>query len=490
MSSIVSCSGILCSAVLYCLYTLQRSILGGNSLPSSSGSQGKSVELSSLSERAAPIYIKDVSLDNINMLQELGESSYGKVYHGQVFGLYGNNTASAVFIKCLQEKPTSDQMFEFREEVANMSDIRHQHILSLLAISTKGLTQCLLYEHLQLGDLRQFLLSQQSRGNCLTSKELMYIVTQVASALEYLSNIQYIHKDVAAHNVVVSHNLNVKLSSLNIVNGVYSASYCTIHNRQLPIRWLPAESITYNRFTTETDIYSYGVLLWESFSGAQQPYSGFTNQEVIEMVRSRQLLACPSLCPPRIYSLMMECWHEVPSKRPTAKEVHQKLRAWYLDNSYAISTTTGPSISASGSTCTAPSHHSSAGVPAGHPNANTNSNHTNLIDVQQGSKTAVDDPALRPGYLKTNHKAVQDDTAPYYSTIDSSYAPDRHTPSSSSFDNASEYTDSTTNPPNSMLPPSYYALTPTHRYASLSRRNNDAEFGTQTTPLFQQTDQV
>ena len=415
------------------------------------------------------------------MLQELGESSYGKVYHGQVFGLYGNNTASAVFIKCLQEKPTHEQHAEFRDEINHMSELRHQHVVSLLAVSTKGITQCLLYEHLQLGDLRQFLLSQHSRGNSLTAKELMYIVTQVASALEYLSNLNYVHKDVAAHNVIVSHNLNVKLSKLSIIHGVHSANYCTIHNKLLPIRWLPSECITYNKFSSETDVYSYGVLLWESFSAAQQPYAGFTNQEVIEMVRSRQLLACSNQCPPRLYSLMVECWHETPSKRPTAKEVHQKLRAWYLDNSYAISTTTGPSISASGSTCTAPSHHSSSGVPASYPLNNQN----NLTDVQ-GSKTCVDEGIARPGYIK-------EDTAPYYSTIDSSFEPNggRHTPSSSSFDNASEYTDST-NPPliNSKQPPNYYASTPTHRYASLSRRHNDNEFGTQTTPLFSQTDQV
>lgn len=421
------------------------------------------------------------------MLQELGESGYGKVYHGQVFGLYGNNTASAVFIKCLQEKPSPNQQAEFREEIASVSELRHQHIVSLLAVSTKGITQCLLYEHLQLGDLKQFLLSQQSRGNCLTSKELMYMVTQVASALEYLAGLQCVHRDVAAHNIIVSHNLNVKLSQLNIIHGVHSSDYCTLHNSLLPIRWLPSESITYNKFSSETDVYSYGVLLWECFGGAQQPYAGFTNQEVIEMIRSRQLLACPSQCPPRIYSLMMECWHETPSKRPTAKEVHQKLRAWYLDNSYAISTTTGPSISASGSTCTAPSHHSSSGMPASNPN----SNHTNVTDLQ-GSKSAIDE-GLRPGYLK-------EDPAPYYSTIDSSYEPNggRHTPSSSSFDNASQYTDSTNPPPisshqppiSSHQPPNYYAVTPTHRYASLNRRQNDSEFGAQTAPLFTQTDQV
>ena len=451
-------------------------ISGRHSIPSSNGSQAKSVELSSISEKAA-VFIKEVSLDNINMLQELGLGAYGKVYHGQVVGLYGNNTASAVFINCLEEKATADQVAEFRDEASSLSEIRHQHILSLLGVSTKGLTQCLLYEFLQLGDLRQFLLSQQSHGTMLSSKELMYILTQVASALEYLATQHYIHKDVAAHNVIVSHNLNVKLSNLKITQGVHSANYCTIHNKLLPIRWLPPESITYNRFTLDTDIFSYGVLLWEAFSSAQLPYAGFSNQEVIEMVRSRQLLACPNACPPRIYSLMMECWHETPDKRPTAKEVHQKMRAWYLDNSYALSTTgTGQSASG-GSTCTAPSHHSSQG-PVPHPNATEGSN---------------DLTAIRPGYLQPNGG---EPVAPYYSTIDS-YKHNLDSPTScSSYDQTeSEYTESASIPPVAPLvnnlPPNYYSSTPQHRYASLSRRQRpDNDFSTQTTPLFQQTDQV
>lgn len=447
--------------------------VGRNSIPSTSGSQAKSVELSSVSEKAA-VFIKEVSLDNINMLQELGLGAYGKVYHGQVFGLYGNNTASAVFIKCLEEKATAEQVAEFRDEASSLSEIRHQHIVSLLGVSTKGMTQCLLYEFLQLGDLRQFLLSQQSHGNMLSCKELMYMVTQVASGLEYLSTQHYIHRDVAAHNVIVSHNLNVKLSNLKITQGVHSANYCTIHNKLLPIRWLPPESITYNKFTLDTDIFSYGVLLWEAFSGAQLPYNGFSNQEVIDMVRSRQLLACPNACPPRIYSLMMECWHETPDKRPTAKELHQKLRAWYLDNSYALSTTgTGQSASG-GSTCTAPSHHSSQG-PVPHPNV-----------TESGSE-----PAIRPGYLQPNGEPG---AVPYYSTIDS-YKHNLDSPTScSSYDQTeSEYTDGGVGPPVPLvnnLPPNYYSSTPQQRYASLSRRRPDADFGTQTTPLFQQTDQV
>lgn len=326
---------------------------------------GKGYELASGSEKSASIFVKDVPVDNVHFIQELGAGLYGQVFKGQVFGLYGNGTASFVFVKTLKEKSSAKEQQEFQNEINSMTDMRHQHVLTMLAISTKSSPQCILYEHLPLGNLQQFLLSQEAHGSSLQHKEVMYVLTQTASAVEYLASQKFVHKDIAARNVLVSHNLNVKLSNLKIVYGLNSSDYSLLHDQMIPVRWSPPETITYGQFTLETDVYSFGILMWEVFSGGAQPYAGFGNEEVIEMVRSRQLLACPTNCPPRVYSLMMECWHEKAAKRPMAKEVHQKLRAWYLDNSnpYALSTTSAPSVSNS----SAPSHHSSTTGPTHQP---------------------------------------------------------------------------------------------------------------------------
>lgn len=91
---------------------------------------------------------------------------------------------------------------------------------------------------------------------------------------------------------------------------------------------MPAESCLYGRFTTESDVWSFGVVLWEIFSYGQQPYSGYSNTEVIEMVRSRQLLPCPNGCPQHIYSMMLECWQETSSQRPAFHDLHSRLRSW------------------------------------------------------------------------------------------------------------------------------------------------------------------
>lgn len=180
----------------------------------------------------------------------------------------------------------------------------------------------------------------------------------------------YIHKDLAARNVLVGEQLHVKISDLGLSREIYSSDYYCIQPKTLlPIRWMSPEAITYGKFTTDSDIWSFGVVLWEMFSYGLQPYYGFSNQEVMEMVRKRQLLPCPEDCPPRLvhhiswsiwsccccffvlrgltnhfvffrfYGLMTECWQESPGRRSRFKDVHARLRAWEGLSSHASSST-------------------------------------------------------------------------------------------------------------------------------------------------------
>ena len=118
--------------------------------------------------------------------------------------------------------------------------------------------------------------------------------------MEYLASHFYIHKDLAARNILVGEQLHVKISDLGLSREIYCSDYYRIQPKALlPIRWMPPEAIAYGKFTTDSDVWSFGVVLWEVFSYGLQPYYGFSNQEVMEMVRKRQLLPCPEDCPPR-----------------------------------------------------------------------------------------------------------------------------------------------------------------------------------------------
>ena len=137
---------------------------------------------------------------------------------------------------------------------------------------------------------------------------------------------------------------------------------------------MPPESILYGKFTTESDVWAFGVVLWEIYSYGLQPYYGYSNIEVIEMIRSRQLLPCPEDCPSRMYAFMVECWHEIPQRRPPFAEIHARLLQWEGGagaGQYQPSVTSASGVGSG----TSPSVHSSTG-----PSNNTGS--TNIS--QQG----------------------------------------------------------------------------------------------------------
>lgn len=133
---------------------------------------------------------------------------------------------------------------------------------------------------------------------------IFILPVQVTAGMEYLASHSYVHKDLAARNVLVGEQLHVKISDLGLSREIYSSDYyCLQPKTLLPIRWMPPEAITYGKFSSDSDIWSFGVVLWEMFSYGLQPYYGFSNQEVMEMVRKRQLLPCPEDCPPRYVGL-------------------------------------------------------------------------------------------------------------------------------------------------------------------------------------------
>ena len=214
----------------------------------------------------------------------------------------------------------------------------------------------MVFEHMAHGDLHEFLISHSPKSDSsidsdvdmrvLTQSEMAHIAIQIAAGLErhddvyvdmnmsiegmeYLSSHHYVHRDLAARNTLVGESLTVKISDFGLSRDIYSADYYRVQSKSLlPVRWMPPESILYGKFTTESDVWAFGVVLWEIYSFGLQPYYGYSNSEVIEMIRSRQLLPCPEDCPSRMYAFMVECWHEIPTRRPHFAEIHARLRQW------------------------------------------------------------------------------------------------------------------------------------------------------------------
>jgi len=342
----------------------------------------------STSSKQNKVRAREFPISAVRFVQEMGDGVFGKVYRGELGGIVGGMT-TLVAVKTLKPGANQQTRQDFQRDSELMADLRHPNIVCLLGVVQKDEPQCLIFEYMPQGDLHEYLimhspksdiaLSVNSDGEAdriLDHGDMSYIAIQIASGMEYLSQHHYVHRDLATRNCLVGQNMVVKISDFGLSRDIYAADYYRMQTKSLvPLRWMPPESIFFGKFSGESDVWSYGVLLWEVYSYGLQPYYGYSNQEVIEMIRSRQLLPCPEDCPSRMYAFMVECWHELPNRRPTFTEIHARLRQWE-GMSCGYQSTHSNSQSMCGQSDQSTSQHSSTG-----PSNNTGS--TNLSNQNQ-----------------------------------------------------------------------------------------------------------
>lgn len=285
------------------------------------------------------VKLQEINTSSLRFIEELGEDRFGKVYKGHLYGFTASEPMQLVTIKTVRDRGDLTLCEEFRQEAFLHFQLQHQNIACLLGVVTKEQPMSMVFGSSSLGDLHEYLVMRSPNSDIgssdddktfkstLEQADFLHILTQVAAGMEYLSSKQVVHKDLAARNILVFDKLSIKILNLGFSRNVYSADYYSIMGvSSFPIRWMSPEAIMYRKFSTDSDIWSYGVLLWETFSYGLQPYCGYSNQEVIEMVCSYQLLHCPDDCPGWIYTLMLECWSQLPAGRPHFKDIHMRLR--------------------------------------------------------------------------------------------------------------------------------------------------------------------
>lgn len=226
--------------------------------------------------------------------------------------------------------------------------IRHTNISCLIAIcfQVPDSVSSMIYESLNDGDLHEYLLKRSSAVSLYQQRDLtdfLYIAIQIVSGMIYLAEKNLVHNDLSTKNILISEHMDIKITNVARYRSKYDHDYYKIANRSLPVRWMAVESLLSGIYTEMSDVWSFGVLLWEMFSYGSQPYHGRTNPEVIEMIRDRKLLSCPSHCPKRIYALMCSCWQELSEQRPTFTDLMANLRQ-LEDKTATLSSTTSSSL--------------------------------------------------------------------------------------------------------------------------------------------------
>ena len=227
-------------------------------------------------------------------------------------------------------------------------NIRHSNISCLIGICLQvpdGLS-LMIYERLNDGDLHEYLLQRSTTVSLYQQRDLtdfLYIAIQIVSGMIYLAEKNFVHNDLSAKNILISEHMDIKITNVARYRPKYDHDYYKIANRSLPVRWMAVESLLSGICTEMSDVWSFGVLLWEIFSYGTQPYHGRTNPEVIEMIRDRKLLSCPNYCPKRVYTLMCSCWEELSDQRPTFIELMGNLRQ-LEDKTTTLSSTASSSL--------------------------------------------------------------------------------------------------------------------------------------------------
>ncbi|KAJ8320327.1 hypothetical protein KUTeg_001914 [Tegillarca granosa] len=286
-----------------------------------------------MSSRAATnskkTFVNEIPIERVKILDIVGEGAFG-----QVFRATDDSQSTPVAVKVLKEGVSNEVREDFQREVEIMSAFDHDNILKLLGVITRVIeeTPYMIFEYMSHGDLAEMLRrndpAMRKNGNdiILQKTDLIDIATQIANGMTYLTSQHFVHRDLATRNCLVGEGLAVKISDFGMARDVYTCDYYRIGgSRMLPVRWMSPESVKYGRFTTESDIWAYGVVLWEIFSFGRQPYYGHSNEEVVRFLDEGILLQRPDECPSTVYHLMLGCWKTNPKDRLLFSRIYSHL---------------------------------------------------------------------------------------------------------------------------------------------------------------------
>nr|XP_027775779.1 tyrosine-protein kinase Fes/Fps isoform X1 [Marmota flaviventris] len=252
--------------------------------------------------------------------EQIGRGNFGEVFSGR---LRADNTLVAV--KSCRETLPPDLKAKFLQEARILKQYSHPNIVRLIGVCTQKQPIYIVMELVQGGDFLTFLRTEGAR---LRVKTLLQMVGDAAAGMEYLESKCCIHRDLAARNCLVTEKNVLKISDFGMsreeADGIYAASGGL---RQVPVKWTAPEALNYGRYSSESDVWSFGILLWETFSLGASPYPNLSNQQTREFVETGGRLPCPELCPDAVFRLMEQCWAYEPGQRPSFSTIYQELQS-------------------------------------------------------------------------------------------------------------------------------------------------------------------
>ncbi|KAH8264714.1 hypothetical protein KR044_002241 [Drosophila immigrans] len=278
--------------------------------------------------------LPQISWSRLTLLRFLGSGAFGEVYEGQ---LQGEDEAQPQRVAIKSLRKGASEFAELLQEAQLMSNFKHENIVCLIGICFDSESISLIMEHMEAGDLLSYL--RAARGNnsqeaTLQLSDLLSMCLDVANGCSYLEDMHFVHRDLACRNCLVSNGAAVggrrivKIGDFGLARDIYKSDYYRKEGEGLlPVRWMALESLVDGIFSTQSDVWAFGVLCWEILTLGQQPYAARNNFEVLAHVKDGGRLQPPDECPEKLYSLLLQCWRCEPWERPSFRRCYNTLQS-------------------------------------------------------------------------------------------------------------------------------------------------------------------
>ena len=286
----------------------------------------------------------ELTSGNINEIEELGIGQFGQILLATTKGLSLNDTQLSmtdqdtlilVTVKKLKPNPSQIQQENFDKEVKFMSHLKHKNVVCILGVCYHH-PAFIMMEYMEDGNLNQFLqkysevVETPSNNTQISTSTVVYMASQIASAMKYLASLKFIHRDIATRSCLVERNFAVKVADLGVNMKHYQSHYYQVQgNRLLPIRWMATECFS-GKFSEKSDVWAFGVTMWELFALAKdKPHPHLSDEEVIQNALKRRYHQFPSrseACPLLVYEIMKRCWIIDMQQRVTFHDLHEMLQ--------------------------------------------------------------------------------------------------------------------------------------------------------------------
>nr|XP_031527042.1 cytoplasmic tyrosine-protein kinase BMX isoform X4 [Vicugna pacos] len=254
--------------------------------------------------------IWELKREEITLLKELGSGQFGVVHLGKWKGEYD------VAVKMIKEGSMSED--EFFQEAQTMMKLDHPKLVKFYGVCSKRYPIYIVTEYITHGCLLNYL---KSHGKRLEPSQLLEMCCDVCEGMAFLESHQFIHRDLAARNCLVDSDLSVKVSDFGMTRYVLDDQYVSSVGTKFPVKWSAPEVFHYFKYSSKSDVWAFGILMWEVFSLGKQPYDLYDNSQVVVKVSQGHRLYRPQLASDTIYQIMYSCWHELPEKRPTFQQL-------------------------------------------------------------------------------------------------------------------------------------------------------------------------